>query len=201
MDQNARNESTMAGSKDVGSKERGPGGIAARSHEAAEQLKSAVAGQAEQVREKADTAREQTAQRFRRVASHLQHVGDTLRPDDRLAAELADRASRSIEGVASYVANTDVSRLVRDTEQLARRQSALFFGGAFLVGLAMGRFLKSSPDYGVEHRTTQNQQGRAEGQYRGTRDDLSFTPAASAGRSETTPDSNGGRRTARGNTA
>ena len=194
MDQNARNESTAAGSKDVGSKERGPGGIAARSHEAAEQLKSAVAGQAEQVREKADTAREHTAQRFRRVASHLQHVGDTLRPDDRLAAELAERASRSIEGVASYVANTDVSRLVRDTEQLARRQSALFFGGAFMLGLAVGRFLKSSPEH------SQNQHGRPEGQQGGARDDLSFTPAARAGRSETTPDSNGGRRTARGNT-
>jgi hypothetical protein len=195
MDQNARNESTTAGSK-----ERGTGGIAARSQHAAEQLKGAVAEQAEQVREKADTAREQTANRFRRVASHLQHVGDTLRSDDRMAADLAERASRGIEGVASYVANTDVRGLVRDTEQLARRQSALFFGGAFMLGLAVGRFLKSSPEHGIEQRMSQNQQRRPEGQG-ATQADTSFTSPARPGRSETVPDSNGGRRAARGTTA
>jgi hypothetical protein len=192
MDQNAQNESTSSGSK-----ERGIGGVAARSQEAAEQLKSAVAEQAEHVREKADTAREQAAQRFRRVASHLHQVGDTLRSDDRMASELAERASRGIEGVASYVANTDVRGLVRDTEQFARRQSALFFGGAFVLGLALGRFLKSSP----EHGTSQAQPRRQEGPAAGTHSDTPPAASARAGRSESIPDSNGGRRAAKGKTA
>lgn len=172
------------------------GGVAARSQEAAEQLKSAVAEQAGQVREKADTAREQAAQRFRRVASHLHHVGDTLRSDDRMASELAERASRGIEGVASYVASTDVRGLVRDTEQLARRQPALFFGGAFMLGLALGRFLKSSPD-----GQSQAQPRRSEGLGAGAQSDTPLAAPAKTGRSEPSVDSNGGRRTAKGKTA
>lgn len=129
----------------TGSKERAPSGITAKSHEAAEQLKNAVVDQADQVRHKADSARDHAAERFRRVASHLRNVGDNLRSDDQIASKLAERASRSVEGVADYVASTDVKRFMRDTEQLARRQPALFFGSAFLVGLAIGRFLKSAP--------------------------------------------------------
>jgi hypothetical protein len=72
-------------------------------------------------------------------------VGDNLRSDDQMASMLAERASRGVEGVADYVASKDMRGLLRDTEQLARRQPALFFGSAFLVGLAIGRFLKNSP--------------------------------------------------------
>ena len=44
----------------------------------------------------------------------------------------------------SYVSSADLKTTVRDVENLARRQPALFFGGAFLLGLAAGRFLRSS---------------------------------------------------------
>jgi hypothetical protein len=119
-------------------------GISAKSHEAAEQLKEAVVGQVEQARERAESAKEDVARRIQRVAAQVRNAGDTLRTDDSLAASVADRASQSIEGLASYVSRTDAQSFIRDTEQLARRQPALFFGGAFLLGLTAGRFLKSS---------------------------------------------------------
>lgn len=120
------------------------GGPSAKSHEAAEQLKEAVVGQVEQARERAETAKEDVARRIQRVAAQLRNAGETLRTDDSLAASVADRASQSVEGLAGYVSRTDAQRFIRDTEQLARRQPALFFGGAFLLGLTAGRFLKSS---------------------------------------------------------
>lgn len=129
----------------TGAKERSGGGIAAKSHEASEQLKGAVVDQVEHVRDKAETAKEQTAERIRRVASQLKSVGDTLRAEDEMASNVADRASRGVDAVADYVASTDLRGLVRDTEGLARRQPALFFGGAFMLGLALGRFLKNAP--------------------------------------------------------
>jgi hypothetical protein len=139
----------------AGSKERAASGISAKSHEAAEQLKSAVVDQAEHARHMADSARDDAAERFRRVASHLRSVGDTLRSDDHMASMLAERASRGVEGVADYVASKDVRGFLRDTEQLARRQPALFFGSAFVLGLAIGRFLKSSPpEQGTSSRTS-----------------------------------------------
>ncbi len=131
--------------KNMGSKERGGSGIAAKSHEASEQLKEAVVDQVEHARDKAESAKGQTAERIRRVASQLKSVGDTLRADDEMASAVADRASRGVDAVANYVASTDLRGLVRDTESLARRQPALFFGTAFMLGLAMGRFLKNAP--------------------------------------------------------
>jgi hypothetical protein len=120
------------------------GVIAAKSQETAEQLKDAVVDQVNQVRDKAQSAKDQTTDRIRGVAGQLRGVGDSLRDDDPFVAGLADRASNGAESLARYVSSATPQSVVRDTESLARRQPALFFGGAFLLGLAAGRFLKSS---------------------------------------------------------
>lgn len=132
------------GSESASSGATGLGALGAKSHEAAEQIKHKIVDQAEHVRDRAESIKEDTAERIRRVASQVRNVGETLRPDDSFAASLADRASQSIEGIARYVGATDARSFVHDAEQLARRQPAAFFGGAFLLGLAAGRFLKSS---------------------------------------------------------
>jgi hypothetical protein len=120
------------------------GGLSAKSHAAAEQLKGSLVDQAGQVRQRAESAKEQAAERIRRVAKQLRQVSETLSDEDNVAANVADRASRGIEGVARYVSDTDARGFIRDTENLARRQPAIFFGGAFLLGLCAGRFMKSS---------------------------------------------------------
>jgi len=144
----------MSETMTIGSKRSASGTskIAAKSHDAAEQLKESVVGQANQMREKASTAKAQTSDRIRGVAAQLQNMSETLREDDPFTADLAQRASRGIENVAQYVRSSDARTLLRDTEQLARRQPALFFGGAFLLGLAAGRFLKSSAPQGSFER-------------------------------------------------
>jgi hypothetical protein len=125
--------------------ERGMGsGIAAKTHETAEQVKGAVSGQVEQARQRAESAKDQTAQRIRRVATELRHVAETLQPSDELAARLAQRASGGIDKMAGYVSSADMRQLRNDTEHFARNRPAVFFGGAFLLGLAVGRFFKSS---------------------------------------------------------
>lgn len=125
------------------------GAIAAKSQETAEQLKEAVVDQVNQVRDKAQSAKDHTTDRIRGVATQLRGVGDTLRQEDPLVAGLADRASDGVEGLARYLSSTTPQTFFRDAENLARRQPALFFGGAFLVGLAAGRFLKSSAPAGT----------------------------------------------------
>jgi hypothetical protein len=124
------------------------GTIAAKSQETAEQMKEAVVDQVNQVRDKAQSAKEHTTTRIHGVATQLRGVGDTLRQDDPLVAGLADRASDGVERLARYVGSATPQSFVRDTENIARRQPALFFGGAFLLGLAAGRFLKSSAPVG-----------------------------------------------------
>lgn len=137
--------------QNVGSKRSatGSGKIAAKSHDAAEQLKGAVVDQANTVRDKALTAKDNTAQRIRGLATQLQNVGESLREQDPMIAGLADRASEGVQGLASYVESATPQSFVRDTEQLARRQPTLFFGGALLLGLAAGRFLKGAAPTGA----------------------------------------------------
>jgi hypothetical protein len=133
--------------------ERASGGLSARTHEGAEQLKGMVSGQVEQARQRAASAKDQAAQRIRRVAMELRHVGETLQPADEFAARVAQRASGSIDKVAGYVSSADVRQLRNDTESFARNRPAVFFGGAFLLGLALGRFFKSSAQNGGYSRS------------------------------------------------
>ena len=128
----------------TGNGERGTSGISGKTHAAAEQMKNAVASQVDQTRQRAESAKAQTAERLRRVALELRHASETLQSEDELAARLTERASGSVERVAGYVSTADLRHLRRDAESLARARPAAFFGGAFLVGLAIGRFFKSS---------------------------------------------------------
>jgi hypothetical protein len=118
--------------------------VTAKTHEAAAQVKEVVAEQANQLRDRAVSAKEQAGDRIRGVATQLRGMSDTLRQGDPLAADVAERASQGVESVARYVSSATPQSFIRDTEQLARRQPALFYGAAFLLGLAAGRFIKSS---------------------------------------------------------
>jgi hypothetical protein len=59
-------------------------------------------------------------------------------------ARYVDQVADSIDGFSTYLRHTDVGTIVDDAQDFARRQPALFLGGAFLVGTIAARFLKSS---------------------------------------------------------
>lgn len=128
----------------TGNGERSGSGLSGKTQAAAEQMKNTVASQVEQTRKRAESAQAQAAERVRRVALQLRHASETLRSEDEFAARLAERMSGSVDRVAGYVSKADVQHLRRDAESFARARPAVFFGGAFLVGLAIGRFFKSS---------------------------------------------------------
>jgi uncharacterized membrane protein YgcG len=60
------------------------------------------------------------------------------------AAEYGDTLAQQIEKISQYFERSDVRVMVRDVETFARRNPAVFIGGAFAVGLLAARFLKSS---------------------------------------------------------
>ena len=100
----------------------------------------------EQVRTSIDKGRN-------RAAGALQEVARTLMATDELnqnpAAPYMNRAGEEVRRVADYLQHTDLRQMVTHTEQLARRQPALFLGSAFAIGVLAARFLKSSrPDSG-----------------------------------------------------
>jgi hypothetical protein len=119
--------------------------IAAKSHEAAEEVKNAAMDRLENVFASAESVKGQAAERVRKLGSAIRKVGEHLRVEEqeKLAGYAVD-ASQRIESVASYIDQAQLRTVVSDTETLARKKPSVFFGGALLVGLAAGRFLKSS---------------------------------------------------------
>jgi hypothetical protein len=78
------------------------------------------------------------AEAFRETTRHLregQH--DTV-------AHYAEQAANQIDQFSQRLRNKDVTELMNDAQQLARRKPALFIGGAFALGLMGARFMKSS---------------------------------------------------------
>jgi hypothetical protein len=75
-------------------------------------------------------------------------------------SEYTEKAAELVEGFSGYLREKNVDQLLGEVERFARRQAALFVGGAFALGFLASRFLKSSSTNG--HVTTGD---RAPGSY------------------------------------
>lgn len=127
-----------------------PGGVAQQQatqikeqvQEKAADLKETVAAQAT---DKLAAQKETASGSLNTVAHAFRQTGDQLREGDQQGiAQYVDRAADQIEQFAGYLGGRDIRELARDAEAFARREPALFLGGAFAVGLLAARFLKSS---------------------------------------------------------
>ena len=79
------------------------------------------------------------------VASAVRQTTQSLREQKHdTVAGYVEQAADQIERLSERLKNKDVTELLDDAQQLARRQPALFVGGAFALGLVGARFLKSS---------------------------------------------------------
>jgi hypothetical protein len=120
---------------------------ATKAKEGAEQLKTKALERVEEARDKALSSKEKMAARVRRVGSAVRSASDNLRQEDDMVARYAEKASDRIERAAQYLSTTEPRQIMRDAEGFGRREPAVFFGGAFLLGLVVGRFLKSSQEH------------------------------------------------------
>ncbi len=79
------------------------------------------------------------------VAHAFRQTSEHLRDSDQAGiAGYVDRAAGQVEHVAGYLSKRDLREIAQDAEQFARREPALFLGGALALGLFAARFLKSS---------------------------------------------------------
>ena len=84
------------------------------------------------------------AETVRRVSGTL-HDTETDNPISGFAARYTDTAAQKLDSVASYFDRADLKDIARDIESYARRNPAVFLGGAFALGIMAARFLKSTP--------------------------------------------------------
>ena len=115
----------------------------------ARQETSRVASQArDQATELASRATAQTAQRLNSLATALRQAAQQLETDDAAGfGRYAGMAADQVQKASGYLEGKDLGELVRDTQTFARRHPDLFLGGAFVAGVMLARFIKSSaPD-------------------------------------------------------
>lgn len=88
------------------------------------------------------------AQYVASVAGALHRAAGEVGQELPFAAKYLHQTAEQIESAAQTVRERDMRELVGEVENFARRQPALFFGGAMLLGFAALRFLKSAPEGG-----------------------------------------------------
>lgn len=98
-----------------------------------------------------DRGKETAANELSQVVNAVRQFGQNLSgqangPIARYAAEYGDKAANSLERFANYIREQDARRLLNDVENFGRRQPALLIGGAFLLGFAGARLIRSSMD-------------------------------------------------------
>jgi hypothetical protein len=145
-----------AGRRDFESSGRVPNGPVVREQEPRGKAREV----AEQAQEKAGQALDQAQQQARsalnqqkgRAAEGMESMVQALRDTGRqlrhqehgTMAQYTEQAADKIENFSSSLREKDVDEIVRDVENFARREPALFLGGALALGFMVSRFLKSS---------------------------------------------------------
>jgi F0F1-type ATP synthase membrane subunit b/b' len=106
-----------------------------------------------QVQEKAstfvDTKTSDAARGLTTIANSMRQFTENLRtnqeaPIAQTAAQYGETLVSQVEDLAGYLDRADLNKLTRDVESLARRNPAVFIGGAFALGILAARFIKSS---------------------------------------------------------
>lgn len=109
-----------------------------------------VADQAvQQVKSQIETGKERATGSLEEIAQALHETGMSLRDRDLgVVGQYADTGAEIVEQVTHYFRDHSVDQIADDVEDLARRQTGLFLGGAFALGFILTRFLKSTSPYG-----------------------------------------------------
>jgi hypothetical protein len=100
--------------------------------------------------EQVERQKETAANELSRVVNAVRRVGETLSGEEangpiaRYAAEYSDKAADTLERFTNYIREQDGRRLLNDVQNFGRRQPALLLGGAFLLGFAGARLIRSS---------------------------------------------------------
>lgn len=125
------------------------GGTRPSSEQTGERMKQSARETGERIREQGASF---LSQQKGRAADELSHFGHAIQraaeslhnEQDHRIADYADSMARRTEQAANYLRSNDTGRFVEDVEHFVRRRPEVAFGGLFLAGLAISRFLKSS---------------------------------------------------------
>jgi hypothetical protein len=94
--------------------------------------------------EQLETRKGRAADTLNGVARSLRSSGEQLEADQIGGGQYVRQAAEQVERLAEYLGQRDVTEMMDQVEDFARRQPVLFVGGAFAIGVLGARFLNSS---------------------------------------------------------
>jgi hypothetical protein len=120
-----------------------------------------AAGQAqEQVKQHAGQAKEKAGERVTTAAGDARSVAEELRKQGKDApAHYAEQAADRAERLGGYLKDADADRILRDVEDLGRRQPWAVIAGGLAMGFMASRFLKASSSERYRSSTGSGLQG------------------------------------------
>jgi hypothetical protein len=126
-----------------------------------------------------DSNKQAAVSKIGAVAHALRNASSELEGQQEPLARVARQAAEKIEHFTQSLESRDLSSALESAQDYARREPALFYGGAFLLGLAAARFLKAS---------SERQHGYGEGErYRSGEYDPTYPVASGIHGSTPTP--------------
>jgi hypothetical protein len=105
--------------------------------------KSVTEAAKERAAEEARHAREAAADTTREKAEQVREAGEAFDPES-FARQITERVAEDLSHAAQSMRSADLGSLADDVSDFARRQPALFYGSAALLGFAAARMLKAS---------------------------------------------------------
>ncbi len=110
-------------------------------------VKTEAAGLADHARDLADgkfeEGKAEATSRIDRTAEQIRNAGQEF-GDDSYQAQAAEYLASNLSQAAEMIRGKDLGDLVGDVTLFARRNPALFLGGAALLGFAAARMMKAS---------------------------------------------------------
>ena len=118
-------------------------------HKAAEHAREAARDTTRRIREQGTSLATAQKERAAEELSHFSHAihraAETLHEEgDHNIADYADMTAERIDQATRYLRERELGGLVDDAEEATRRRPELVYGGLFVAGLALSRFLKAS---------------------------------------------------------
>lgn len=127
--------------------QRGGNGSASTAGNGGSTVPAGILGGIKQnVTSRVDEQKNRAADGLGGIANVIRNAGHELRSENEALAAYVDAASDQLRHFADRIRQKGVADMLDDAQRFARRRPALFIGGAFLVGLGVARFVKSSAE-------------------------------------------------------
>lgn len=120
----------------------------------AEQARQVVGEASSRVRDVAESRKAQAADRALGTAEALHQAARTLEERDQASiARYVEQLAGTISRFSTDLRDKNAGEFLEDARDLARRNPALFIGGAFAAGVFLGRFARSSARHGEQEES------------------------------------------------